>query len=521
MSHWIALLPPPPAAPPQPGDTEVSANAGSSPCPAAEPVSAEHLAWWALQFTPRVALLEGAVVLEVQASERLFGGSGALVARIAAGAQHWGVSAWACGHTALGALALARAQVHAQVQVQVHGQANMPSQSAGGAAPQVVRPTAHQLDALPLDTLTAVAAHLPTLSRLGCRTLGQVRALPRGGLSRRFGAALLQALDQAYGDLPLALDWVSLPPRFEARLELPGRVDTAPGLVFAAQRLLQPLCAWLAGMQSGVLAFTLGWWHDGRRHDGSRTGQHTIRLASPSRDLDRLGRLLHEHLQRLTLESPVTDLKLHADEVQRLAPDSLQLFQDPGAVGPHGLSAQPDALLTATAQRAQRDALLALLDRLSVRLGAARVQQGRVVPDHRLEHAQHWAPALDQADVTPRAEATAPRHLIADLPHPCWVLTQPLPLAMAREPGGLRERPLYQGPLQLLAGPHRVEAGWWDDACAHPAVARDYYLASSAHAGLLWVYKTRPVQLEAGGAAANAMGATRTDSPWFLHGLFA
>lgn len=508
MSHWIALLPPLPEALPPPGDTEASASAGSSPCPAAEPINAEHLAWWALQFTPRVALLEDAVVLEVQASERLFGGPEALVARIATGAQHWGVRAWASGHTALGALALARAPGHAQVQ-----------------------PAAHPLDALPLHTLTAVAAHQPTLSRLGCRTLGQVRALPRGGVSRRFGAAMLQALDQAHGDLPLALDWVSLPPRFEARLELPGRVDTAPGLVFAAQRLLQPLCAWLAGMQAGVLAFTLGWWHDGRRHDGSRTGQHTIRLASPSRDLDRLGRLLHEHLQRITLESPVTDLKLQADEVQRLAPDSLQLFQDPGAVGPHGLSTEPGALLTTAAQRVQRDALLALLDRLSVRLGATRVQQGRVVPDHRLEHAQHWAPALAQADAMPlaaphRAPGTElgamaghalpapPRHLIADLPHPCWVLAQPLPLAMAREPGGLRERPLYQGPLQLLAGPHRIEAGWWDDACAHPAVARDYYLASSAHAGLLWVYKTRPVQQLGDGAPAG-------DSPWFLHGLFA
>ncbi|MEY4764684.1 MAG: hypothetical protein RI907_1357 [Pseudomonadota bacterium] len=508
MSHWIALLPPPPVATPQPGDTEASASGASSPCPAAEAIGAEHLAWWALQFTPRVALLEGAVVMELQASERLFGGRAALVARIATEAMHWRVAAWARGHTALAALALARA---------AEGETASAPLAASGAAGD-----AHgaQLDHLPLSALSAVAAHQPTLSRLGCRTLGQVRALPRGGLSRRFGAPLLQALDQAYGELPLALDWVSLPPRFEARLELPGRVDTAPGLVFAAQRLLQPLCAWLAGMQSGVLAFTLGWWHDGRRHDGSRTGQHTIRLASPSRDIDRLGRLLHEHLQRLTLESPVTDLKLHADEVQRLAPDSLQLFQDPGAVGPHGLSAQPDALLTTAAQRAQRDALLALLDRLSVRLGPTRVQQGHVVPDHRLEHAQHWAPALTQAGATPAITSAsapasaAPRHLIADLPHPCWVLAQPLPLAMAREPGGLRERPLYQGPLHLLAGPHRVEAGWWDDACAHPAVARDYYLASSAHAGLLWVYKTRPVQLE-------AAHATHTDSPWYLHGLFA
>jgi protein ImuB len=47
------------------------------------------------------------------------------------------------------------------------------------------------LDALPLHVLTEVARHQATLARLGCRTLGDVRLLPRGGSSRRFGKALI------------------------------------------------------------------------------------------------------------------------------------------------------------------------------------------------------------------------------------------------------------------------------------------------------------------------------------------
>jgi len=72
------------------------------------------------------------------------------------------------------------------------------------------------------------------------------------------------------------------------------------------------------------------------------------------------------------------------------------------------------------------------------------------------------------------------------------------------------ERPVYQGPLTLLAGPHRVEAGWWDTQTSGPPalVARDYHLASSERAGLLWVYRAR-----------HAPGDTQ--STWFLHGLFA
>ncbi len=48
---------------------------------------AQHLGWWALQFTPRVAQLEEAVVLEYRASERLSGRAQALRARLSDGAR--------------------------------------------------------------------------------------------------------------------------------------------------------------------------------------------------------------------------------------------------------------------------------------------------------------------------------------------------------------------------------------------------------------------------------------------------
>jgi protein ImuB len=563
MSNWIALLPAPPQAPATPGDSVGRDAERSSPTPfpcspkaeAAAPaetsdvLDAPHLAWWALQFTPRVALLEDAVVMEVQASERLFGGADALWHVVQQGAWRWQAQACAQGPTALGALALARGSaLHQALGNQGSKASSRRTHSSASAEPSAF-PHPQHLSSLGLHTLRAVAQHQDTLARLGCRTLGDVRRLPRAGLSRRFGADLLRALDQAWGDLPLPLDWCTLPPRFEARLELPGRVDTAPGLLFAAQRLLPQLCAWLSGMQAGVTAFTLSWLHDGRRHDAEREGRHTIRLGSPSRDPQRLGRLLNEHLQRVMLQAPVTDLSLHADAIERQPPDSLQLFQTPGALGPHGLSAEADALITPAAQRAQRDALLALVDKLSVRLGEGRVLQGQVVPDHRLEQAQRWWPAVASAPEwvagppskalsPPAIEATTFSALWAGLPQPCWVLAAPVPLHLSSEPSGLHERPLYQGPLQLLAGPHRIEAGWWDDTPGQAAVARDYYLASSAKAGLLWVYKTRTMGPDAPKGSAGSAGmkegpngspahqasgqdAAHERSPWFLHGFFA
>ena len=84
--------------------------------------------------------------------------------------------------------------------------------------------------------------------------------------------------------------------------------------------------------------------------------------------------------------------------------------------------------------------------------------------------------------------------------------------ASAARPRPLRlqvkgEKPCYQGPLQLLTKARRIEGAWWDAASAEP-VLRDYFVARSESAGLLWIYRER---LHAG-----------QDQPqWFLHGLYA
>ena len=59
--HWIAL---------QPSSDTALADATTA------------WAWRALQFTPLVARLESALVMEVSASERLFGGTTSLLARL-------------------------------------------------------------------------------------------------------------------------------------------------------------------------------------------------------------------------------------------------------------------------------------------------------------------------------------------------------------------------------------------------------------------------------------------------------
>jgi protein ImuB len=70
-----------------------------------------HLATWTLLFTPKVAHLEDPVVLDVEASTRLFGGKRALRARVYEESKELGCSSLAWTSNSLAALCLARAGV--------------------------------------------------------------------------------------------------------------------------------------------------------------------------------------------------------------------------------------------------------------------------------------------------------------------------------------------------------------------------------------------------------------------------
>jgi protein ImuB len=426
----------------------------------------QGLAWWALRFSPRVTRQGEAVLVELGASLRLFGGLKALHARVKAQAlADFEVHALAWAPTRLGALALAR----------------------GGVVNGLTRPLAPLLDRLPLHVLEAVQAHQPMLARLGCRRLGEVRALPRTALARRFGPELLAALDQAYDpavDAAQAHVWEQLPDTFAVALELPWRVEQAEALLAHAQPLLQQLQAWLDARHQGVLRLTLAWQHDAfRPRDSGEGGAIALATAAPTRELAHLNRLLGEHLARTTLAAPVGALRLQADEVQPLPEASRVLFPE---------AEDGDA--------AAREPLHQLLERLAARLGPERVRQPVLRADHRPECQQHWRPW--------RADAAGPASPgdDGDAPHPpgvqpTWLIDPPLRLSVRRD------QPQHHGPLRLLAGPHRLATGWWDVGSAQAgAVQRDYYLAHSPRAGLLWVYLDR-----------------RTlDAPeWYLHGVFA
>ncbi len=433
----------------------------------------QALGWWALQFSPRVCELEQAVLLEVQTSVRLFGGARALLNRVRGECAEQGVTGLTVAPTALAALALLHAIGPGQ---EPDPGAEVRTASCG------TRSLIPTLDALALDTLAAVAAHAPTLERLGCQRLGQVRRLPRGGLSRRFGAGLLEALDRAYGLKAETYPWIELPEQFSVRLEFLGRIEVAEGLVFGANRLLLQLKNWLQARQCGVTALVLHWEHDLHRRGEAPQGSIEVRTAEATRDTQHLARLVSEHLGRTVLAAPVVAIRLEASGVEPLATVSGSLLVEDQVTG---------------------ESLQQLIERLSARLGPERVVCAEAMADHRPQRMQVWKPASPTFSGK-SAMARKPPHmpgLVAS--HPPWILRQPIRLAV------VRDRPIYQGPLVLLAGPERLEAGWWGKAedagdGDEDLTLRDYFIAESTLAGLLWIYRQRAAD----------------DLAWYLHGVY-
>ncbi|MBX3704713.1 MAG: DNA polymerase Y family protein [Steroidobacteraceae bacterium] len=440
-----------------------------------------------LAFTPAVsAMPPDRVLLEVQASLRYFEGLEKLVQRLRAALAPLGHRVrHASAPTAQGAALLT-----------LHG----PASAAHCADLHVLHKA---LDAAPVHLLGTVRdrtrEQAGALQGMGLHTLADLRRLPRAGLARRFGEALLDEIDRAYGERADPRVWAALPPAFESRLELFARADTSAQLLYGAETLLARLVAWLSAQHAFARRFTLQLQHEARRQRDDRATPAAsaieIVLAAPSRELDHLLLLLRERLDRTQLAAPVLDLFLHCDDIARAPPPNGELF--------------------ASAQ-GEREGLTRLVERLQARLGRPRVRRLSRMQDHRPERGSE-SQEVDAAEfhTRPEAKCAAPVLHGGSITHPSThpsthptthPITRPVWLVEPAQPlSERRDQPLLDGaPLQLLSGPERIEAGWWDEGLT----GRDYFIAQAADASLVWIYRLRLPSLDA------AQG-------WYLHGRFA
>jgi protein ImuB len=301
------------------------------------------------------------------------------------------------------------------------------------------------LDDVPLQQSHLPAQAVDALPRMGIRRLGQLLRMPRDGLQRRFGAALLQQVDRLLGDLPPGLELYVPPDAVDWRIELSHEVENIAALVFPLKRMTGDLAAYLAGRDGGVQRFVLRLEHRDRA-----VTEVAVGMLSPERDAAVLLEAARGRLEQVQLPAPVLSLRLLADDLPGFVPAGRDLFDERPA------NALPFEQLR---------------ERLRARLGDQAVYRWGTGSDPRPERSQRVA-AQDGDFIEPRAR-------------PTWLLDQPVP---------------WHGSLRILAGPERMETGWWDDE----AVRRDYYIAETEQGQRAWVYCEPDEQ-----------------AGWMLHGWFA
>ena len=436
------------------------------PAEAALPTGAhrlESLARWATGYTPCVSpAAPDRLLLEIRASLRLFGGAAALMARVAAELAARGEQvAMAVAPTPRAAEWLVRTAAGARA-------------GSAGPWPCVESPAllAGALAGLPLACTGWPARTLENLSRLGVRTLGELRRLPREGLAHRCEPFVLAEFDEALGTRPAPRRRYVAPERFEERIELEAGTGSCALLAPSCERLLARLAHFLRARGAGVTRLAFSFRHRGRPPTIVLLGR-----ALPGGEAREWGLLLKERLARTTLPAPAVAVGLRSTVAVPL----------PAASG---------ALPGVEVGAACADAWT-LLDRLRARLGAAAVSGVCLVPEHRPERAFRCVspqPAT-RADPAPPSLPCAPR--------PLWLLAAPQRLVVRHG------QPCQDGPLRIESGPERIESGWWDGS----DVARDYYVAATRAGVRLWIYRER-------GAAGAAGAATPGGRYWFLHGVF-
>ncbi len=249
-----------------------------------------ELAARSMCFTPLVSVDAcGALLLEIAASLKLFGGVDALQAAAVGQLRARGHRVMtAVAPTARAALWLARA----------------------GHATPVMDPARLPgvLGSLPISQLGWPHTVGQSLRRVGVNQLGECMRLPRDGLALRVGESCLQEMDEALGRRPELRQACRQSTRFCAELELPADTRETAGILAALRIVLSRLREHLLARQAGTRVL----WAE-LRHAAVPATLVRIGLLRPSADTTYLEELAAIYLSATRVPAPVTAIGLEAD----------------------------------------------------------------------------------------------------------------------------------------------------------------------------------------------------------------
>jgi protein ImuB len=320
---------------------------------------------------------------------------------------------------------------------------------------------------IPLNRLHIDPEFRDTLFQLGIKTVGDLLALPPGGLRERFGKEAHRLHRLAAGDL-----WTPLEPQAadEPAVEkyiLDDAENNSTRLLFLIKQLLHPLLATLAARHQAVVAIRLS-----LLIDHGDWLKESLRAAVPTLDASQILDLIRLSLESLQVAAGVSEIELGAETCAATS-EQLRLFAE-----------KPSRDLDA-ANRA--------LARLRAEFGADSVVCAKLADGHLPEARFTWEP-LTHVKLPENVLNGAKR--LNDLNN--WnsskvlvrrTFAKPRRLSggpyRSHEDGWLVVGPKY-GSIDKLTGPYVFSGGWWNRE-----IQREYYYAETRRGDLLWLYYDR------------------------------
>ncbi len=476
--------------------------------PAEDAAALRRLAEWCGRYSPWTApdATDG-VKIEITGCAHLWGGEGALAADLIARLDRQGIAGRLAIADTLGvAWAFARFA------------------EAGGST--VILPSGETRAAfapLPVEALRLDPATAQGLRRVGLKRVGDLCAMPRAALARRFGETVAQRLDQAFDDLPEPLSPLGETPARRVRLSFAEPIADPADFALAIERLAEDLITRLAQEGTGARRLVLAF----HRVDG-RVERIVLGTARPSRDPHHLAALFKERLDTIDPGLGVEDMILAAFAVDPLESEQIGFAGSSAGEGPGGIAALLDRLgnrlgLAAISRLEARESHIP--ERASIRMPVDAIPHGRSHLTLPIASAMGPLPLTPEGRRGPKppsppsgAERVGVRSGSRKPPRPIRLFEPPEPVEASWL---LPDDPPFRFTWRRRAhrvkradGPERIAGEWWrpEGSAAGPREStdaiRDYYRVEDEEGRRFWLFRK---------------GLPGGDHPtqWYVHGVFA
>ncbi len=184
---------------------------------------------------------------------------------------------------------------------------------------------------LPLSAADPSPELADVFNSWGLRTLGDLIALPRDEIVRRFGAEGLAFYQRASGGSSRPLHTLAPAQTFAAAMELEHEIETLDPLLFLLRRFLDRLTLELRASQHVATEI-----HLTLRLEDETQHTRSFRLPEPTADVDILFRTLHTHLESLQTDASICAIELQLTPARPLVRQ--QGLFDTGLRDPHGFA---------------------------------------------------------------------------------------------------------------------------------------------------------------------------------------